>query len=79
MARDVLNIIDERIRRTFPGEPGSGIHALLSLLAAQFMGVPQAAMPDAPPTPAEADVPKTTSPEPQPATPNPPTARGRHA
>lgn len=36
-----LATIDEAIRKAGnPGEPGSGVHLLLSTVAAQFLGVP---------------------------------------
>jgi hypothetical protein len=42
---DSLSALDEQIRVTTGGEPGSGIYQLLSTLAAQFLGVPRSAMP----------------------------------
>jgi hypothetical protein len=49
-----LQALDDQIRLTTGGDPGSGLYGLLSLLAGQFLGVPRSAPPQAKaPAPAE--------------------------
>jgi hypothetical protein len=43
-----LEAIDGEIRKVYPGDSGSGLYSLLSLLAGQFMGVPRSAFTPAP-------------------------------
>ena len=49
-----LASLDAEIRAVQGGVPGSGIYALLDMLAGQFLGVPRGAYPAEPPPPPEA-------------------------
>ncbi len=44
-----LTSLDDEIRKEPRGVPGSGVYALLDMLAGQFLGVPRGAYPTAPP------------------------------
>jgi hypothetical protein len=64
-----LDTLDEQIRTSTGGEPGSGLYNLLSQLAAQTLGIPRSAfvakVPEPPPAEAEPE-------------PDPPARHGRH-
>ena len=61
-----LVCLDDEIRKTAGGVPGSGIYGLLDMLAGQFLGVQRGAYPAEPP-PVDPPATQAAGPEPDPA------------